>query len=138
MIARDPSGPVSTIARPSHGWAVGSADRSAIRNWRKLSSVSAKFGGRLAPITASAPSRSRAWSLRMKSSDIETSSNRAVRIGGTVTVGPLLCGWWSGVTGRAVREVLQDIELGDDPDRTIAAGRDHGGRAVRQHDERLV
>ena len=57
----------------------------------------------------------------MKRIDIETSSNRSVGIGGTVIAGR---------RRRAVGQVLEQVELGDDPDRAVAAGRDDRRRAA--------
>ena len=46
----------STIARPSHGWIVGSAVRSAMRYSRKCSRSSGMSAGTVAPIVVAAPS----------------------------------------------------------------------------------
>ena len=82
----------------------------------------------MAPISASAAGQVARASAPMKAIDIETSSNRAVGIGGTVIGGP----------DAAMRQVLEHVELGHDADRTLAARRDHGRRAIGQQPERLV
>ena len=67
----------------------------------------------------------------MKRSDIETSSKRGVRIGGTAVA--------SATAARSVGQVFEDVELGHDTDGAPRPGRDHrGGVARGQQRERLV
>src|SRR5436190_17739675 len=104
---------------------------AAMRYWRNVSRSSGKLSGTVARISASAAARSRATRCCMNASDIETSSKRGVRIGGTDTR--------SAPAVRAVGQVLEQVELRHDADRTPGTRRDDGRRATGcQQPERVV
>src|ERR1041385_91348 len=98
----------------------------------------------VAPASRPAVSRSLTCKARMTGMVIETSSSRGVRMvstGGSSSAWPPACGRapdvdaGSATAGAAMREVLEEVELGEDAGRPALPDRHHRGGAAGEQRE---